>query len=274
MKAHLPSVSVVVSTLVAVLGASAPALACETDNDCAGGKTCRAGECTMPKGEGDKAGLERPGTLIVGAERVFGWATVDSTVKSKNADPVVETTSSQSNSGFLASSSTSALTVARMAFDYHAGSGVTLGGALGYATGSGESDTKVGSLSSHEEAPKSSAFVFAPRIGWLTMSGVVGFWARAGLTYFSTKQESTSGAELTHTTIEGSGTSAQLEPALLLAPIEHVLFSFGAHANFALGGSSKSESTSRAPGSSTSSSFEFDSKVGSYGVSAGVHTWF
>lgn len=225
----------------------------------------------MPSANNEATGVERTGTFILGAERLFGYAATTSTVESKGIDPAVKTTTTHSNLGLLVTNATSALTVPRIAFDINVFSGVTLGGAFGYASSSGEAESKVGQSTVKDDGPKARAVVFAPRLGWLTMSGMTGFWGRAGFTYFSSSEESsTSGTTPTKTEVTGSGLSAQLEPSLLIAPIDHVVFSVGLHLNIPLSGSV----TVKQIGTTAADTTEFDAKLTSYGVTAGLHTWF
>jgi hypothetical protein len=263
-----------VAPFVLLLGLAAArrASACDSDNDCAGGKTCTGGECRMPASSNEPTGVERPNTLIVGAEHLFGYAVTTSTAKSKDSEPPVTATTTQSHFGLLVTNATSALNVPRIAFDLNAAYGITVGGAIGYASSSRETETEVGGGKSKSEGPTASAMLVAPRVGYLTMSGNVGFWGKVGLTYFSSTDKATAGGTAVGTTtIEttGTGLSAQIEPTLMLAPIDHVMLSVGLHLNVPLSGSVTTKQSG-----ATSSSAEFDTKLSSYGLTTGLHVWF
>ena len=230
--------------------------------------------CRMPSASSEPTGVERPGTLILGAEHLFGLAVTTSTVKSKDADPPITTESTQSQFGLFVSNATSALSVPRLALDYNVALNVTIGGAFGYASTSSETTTELGGVKASGDGPTSTAVLFAPRVGYLTMSGTVGFWGKVGFSYFSATDKSTSTSSSGSTTITNettaTGFSAAIEPTLMIAPIDHVMLSIGLNLNLPLSGSV----TAKQSGGATSSSVEYESKLTSYGATAGLHAWF
>lgn len=249
-----------VLALLAIVFVSAPASrasACEEDSDCPGAKTCVSGECRQPPGGGERIGAERTGTVIVSAERLFGYTSTSSTTESKSSDVTATTTTSAFS--VLFSDGGSAVTVPRVAVDVNVYSGLTLGGAAGYLSSTRATETNVGK----GDGPEWNAWVLAPRLGWLTTSGRAGFWGRAGITYFGSK-ETAPAAE-----VKASGVSAQFEPTLLIAPVDHVMFSLALHFNVPLAGSVTSTET----GTSVIRT-EYDAKLSSFGATAGLHAWF
>lgn len=238
-------------TIFLVTSPATRALACESDDDCAGSDTCTDGECRSPANK-ERVGVARTGAFIVSAERLFGYASTTSSLESKSTGE--ESTSTTRTFGLLLTTASNALTLPRLAVDFNVYSGLTLGGAIGYATRSRGDES---------DAPESNAFLFAPRVGWLTTSGKAGFWARAGVTYFSTSDKS---GGSTGTEINSSGLSAQIEPALLVTPLAHVMFSLAAHLNIPLNGSLRVNQA----GTTTS----YKAELWSAGATVGLHAWF
>jgi hypothetical protein len=100
----------------------------------------------------------------------------------------------------------------RLAFDYFVIDGLSVGGSLGYASGSDDSEDF---LSQPPAATPSdySAFVFAPRAGYVFMfSDVAGIWPRGGFTYHTFGVDEAFGE---------SGLALTVEAMFVLTPVQH-----------------------------------------------------
>lgn len=258
------------SACLAIVLFAARALACETDAQCEGKLVCRSGACV--DGGEPGAGLSKPGTYIMSAERLFGL--VSSTVDAENSGSTPRVTSKDSATqfGLLLSNAGNILVVPRVALDASVGYGITLGGAVGYASVSREGEatatTAAASVKTVTNGPKTSGFVITPRVGWLSMFGSIGIWLRGGISYWSTSSTSEVATATGKETqkIDASGVAATIEPTLLYVPIEHTALSFSALADIPLSG------TSTATFSGTKQ--EASAKLRNLGATVGLHLWF
>ena len=72
----------------------------------------------------------------------------------------------------------------RLSFDYFIVDGVSVGGSLGYASGSDDTEDFADQETPVSTPSDYSSFIFAPRGGYAFMfSETVGIWPRGGLTY-------------------------------------------------------------------------------------------
>lgn len=168
------------SALVLTAGLSAPALA-------------------------DAQELGSKGDAIFSVERLMG---ITGTHRSTEGPPDVDLDWTSLSFGWRAAPDTSPFDVARFAFDYLVIDHLSIGGSLGYA-----------SVALDEPSIDASAFLLAPRVGYLYSLGrVVALWPRGGLTYHS------------YSVDEGpseSGLALTLECPFTFAPTRHFAFHVG-----------------------------------------------
>ena len=115
--------------------------------------------------------------------------------------------------------------VPRFAFDIFVIDGLSVGGALGFASMSDENQAGT--------EFDASEFIFAPRVGYVWMfSEVVGFWLRGGFTYHS--------ASLDGGVIFGQGDeygfAFTADPTFVFSPVQHLAFLAGINADLDLMG--------------------------------------
>lgn len=255
---------------LAIVLFAARGLACETDAQCAGKLVCRSGACVDDSDPG--AGLAKPGTFVLSGERLFGLVSSTVDVETSGSTPGVTSKDSTTQFGLLLSNGGNILVVPRVALDTALGSGVTLGGAVGYASMTRESAattyTATSSVETQTNGPKTSGFVLAPRVGWLSMFGSVGVWLRGGFSYWktsSTNEVATATGKETQE-MDASGIAATIEPTLLYVPIEHTAMSLSALADLPLSGASTA--------SFSGTKQEASAKLRNLGATVGLHVWF
>lgn len=139
------------------------------------------------------------GTLIIAAERVFGFSS--STAKVGDGPTTRDT-----QYGFLWSNPASVYQTARMGIDYMMIDNVTVGGSLGVA----HSSTKA-----EDGATNSSTnLLVAPRVGYLFGgSGVLSFWARVGPSFWRVAGSGD---------VSAWGLAVNFEPTLIVSPYPHL----------------------------------------------------
>jgi hypothetical protein len=157
--------------------------------------------------------------------------------------------------------------VPRIALDGMFNSGLTLGGSLSYIVTSGKNESTLGGIKSSVDAPTSSIFILAPRIGvMMPASPTVGVWLRGGITRISVSTDSPlfdpqTGAPLTGTvTSTTTLVDLTLDPQLVISPVPHVGITLGVALDIGVSG------TSEISGSSVTG----DIKSSSYGVTGGL----
>jgi hypothetical protein len=134
----------------------------------------------------------------------------------------------------------------RFAFDYLVAEHFSIGGSLGYAS------------LDYDNSPDGSAFIVAPRVGYLYSFGrVVGIWPRAGLTYHAITIDGGGG-------FTDKGFALNLECPFTFSPATHFAFHVGPTFDIDMFGSRKPNG-----GPDT-----FDSKYRTIGLNAGLLGWF
>jgi hypothetical protein len=204
-------------------------------------------------------------SLMISADRLFGVANSKTSMETTNAENSV----SRTNVSLLASSPESAYSIPRLAVDVTLLGGLTLGGAVGFATGSSSVKSTAGTASTEVDGPDVTSYLLAPRVGWvLPLGGLAGLWLRGGVTYFRSKSKS----DTTIVNVPGSnstitsGFSANLEPTLTLMPADSFGFAISLVADLPLTGSQTSE---RVRGSVTTTT-DNDVSVRNIGIMVGV----
>jgi len=165
--------------------------------------------------------------------------------------------------GFIAQGeATSPYSVPRLALDYFVADGVSLGGSIGYATSSSETETSAGGATVTTEGDPTTAFLFSLRGGYAHMfSQSAGIWPRLGFTYYNLGTEDADGTgEFTV-----SGFALGLEVQFVLSPVEHFAFTVGPSFDVGLGGSSEV--------SNGGTSTETDMTITDIAITVGVLGW-
>ncbi len=280
----VPTLFAALSFLFAVSPASAST--CDSDAECPGSELCQAGACVLPEAgssvrSSNEHSLERAGTFLLGAERLFGISFTTSSAETR--DGSIEVEDSRTHIGLLLSNG-GVYAIPRVGLDYGVGAGFTLGGSLGYASSDGKTETKLetratGATSTTEHGPETSALLFAPRVGWLSVSGRIGVWLRGGITYWSTESEQdlSGGGKVT---TSANGVALSVDPTLLILPIDHVALTVSVTLDAPLSGTTKTERREPAPSgppygqAPEVTTSELETKLLAYGAMTGLLVWF
>jgi hypothetical protein len=176
------------------------------------------------------------GKFMISAERLFGLSFTHETIATNNGD---RSTNQTQFSLLYSSGATSVHMTPRLAFDFLPIDGLTLGGAVGVGTGKLDSSrTNNAGATVDTEGPTTTWFVISPRVGYaLGLSQLAGLWLRGGVTYYYANSDFPGGNTSTRTT----GLSFDLDPTLVLSPLEHLGFTLGFQINLPLTGSTTSE---------------------------------
>lgn len=211
------------------------------------------------------------GQLILSGERLFGFSYSTTTTESSGTK-ATESTTALSLMWPGPSLGPTPYEIARAAFDVVVGSGVTLGGSIGFATFSGSTKTEAGGQSQTRDDPTLTLFALAPRVGYvLPLSDTFAFWPRVGITYYSirasTELTAAGVTSTTKTTTDGVG--LDLEPAFVYTPVSHFGILIGPAADIALSGKQSVEVSSR-----PSNVPDTKEKFNSFGVHLGLLGYF
>lgn len=142
-------------------------------------------------------------------------------------------------------------TVPRLAFDYAVINHLTVGGTIKIAFGltgkntQESTNTNAPTTTSEIDAPKSTIFGIAPRVGYaIDFTDLIAFWPRVGFSYdsVSTKEEIRAGQNTTTIKTHDSVFSLNVEPMFVLAPFRNVFFMAGPVLDVSLTGSRTVES--------------------------------
>ena len=204
------------------------------------------------------------GDIAVGAERLFGFASVSATatVDAGNGQTAEATESTSSFTLLGQGSPLPAFMLPRVGFDAFVTEGLSLGGFLLFGTRSSKRELG-GSVQATRasDGPTETLVVLGPRIGYAAMfSDTVGLWPRGGITYVSDSAED--GVDRASVTM----TELTLEALLIVVPVEHVGFTVGPIVEVGLGGETEI--------SGTSGSQKMDTTAGAFGIQAGLLAYF
>jgi len=146
--------------------------------------------------------------------------------------------------------------IPRVSADYFLSDLISLGGSLGYYSSSGDLKAKANGTSITDESlPDVSGYAIAPRVGFMfPLSDSIGFWGRAGLTYY-------------HQTVDPDGPGESndsieqlnLEPMFFFGLVDHFGIVAGGVLDLGLGGTH--EETNQP---------DVDIKWTNYGITAGL----
>jgi hypothetical protein len=156
--------------------------------------------------------------VALSLERGFGLSYYSESEEQMDVTQTNSTTNLGLGLGFALDSPS----IVRVGVDYIMVGGLSLGGALGYASISRSSEVEGGGVSAESDGPTFSALVLGPRVGYvLPLTDSLDLWPRGGITYDSLTTESTTidlmGGE---TTVESSTSDVFLTvevPLLVLA---------------------------------------------------------
>jgi hypothetical protein len=142
----------------------------------------------------------------------------------------------------------SPFTVPRLGFDYFVIDSLSIGGSIAYADYSIDPDGP-------PEA-EGSAFIFAPRVGYVWMfSDVIGFWLRGGFTYHSYDDDGVFG-------LDEHGFAFTADPMFVITPTAHFGFVLGPVIDFTISGE-------RETGAG-----DVDRNYANFGIAMGPMGWF
>jgi hypothetical protein len=209
------------------------------------------------------------GTLVIGAERLFGFSSNRSTLYTPNG----ERSTNHTDFGLLWGSTTNLYMIPRVGADFAIIDSLTVGAAVGFFA-SEQDDTAVeGGTTVDADGPTSTRFLIAPRVGWVHgFTGRLGVWLRGGFTYFydSTSRERIMRNMMTVRSERSTGLSVNLEPALTVALADHFGFSAGLALDVPLTGSLTAEVETPTTVTSTS----IDQSVRNLAVALALVGWF
>lgn len=215
----------------------------------------------------------KAGGFIIAADRVVGFTSTktkaEGDVQVGNVSTRYESETSSTQFDFLVKGSAADPFVApRLAFDYFVIDGLSLGGAIGYSSGSFDGDETINNNNRDLDEVDTSLFVVSPRVGYAAMfTPVVGIWPRGGFTYWSATQDTNRPGNQADSKFEASGLAFTAEFMLVIAPVEHGAFLVGPTVDFPLTGSAKDEN-----GNATTDLDEL--KIRTIGLQASVGVWF
>lgn len=234
----------------------------------------------------DAKGFGNKGQLILSADRLmplFSW-TSTSVEFTDNANVKHKETNSGTSMSFLWGNDRDVAfkvhTVPRVGFDFTIIDRLTLGGSVAVAFGLGGSTTTTttapngNSVEQKADSPNTTVVGVQPRVGYILPIGdVLALWLRGGFAFYSvsskTSDTNNQGVEITQ---KDSGTlfSLDLDPQLMIVPMEHFFINVGPLINFPLAGS-LDHTTS---GGGTTVTTSNDLTQWHIGISAGLGGWF
>jgi hypothetical protein len=190
--------------------------------------------------------LGNKGDVVFSAERMMGIVGTKRSVETNLGDLNNDWTSI--SFGWRATPETSPFDVPRLGFDYLVIDHLSLGGSLGYLS------------LDPDDGGELSAFIFAPRIGYLYSFGrVVGIWPRGGFSYHTLSVEG--GGRF-----EERGFALNLECPFTFSPASHFAFHVGPTFDIDMFGSRTVH-----PGNVE---VKGDLTYRAFGVNAGLLGWF
>jgi hypothetical protein len=186
------------------------------------------------------------GTAAFSGDRLFGmyWGSVELETGAGDA----ETDYSSFGFAWQGPAHVGPYTVPRLAFDYFVIDSLSIGGSIAYATyeidppGPGEGE--------------GSAFIFAPRVGYVWMfSDVIGFWLRGGFTYHSFDDEGIFPSD-------ENGFAFTADPMFVITPTDHFGFVLGPVIDFTISGERETPAG------------DIDVNYANFGIAMGPMGWF
>ena len=171
-----------------------------------------------------KAEFGSQGTAAFSADRLFGFYAATEELEFPAPVGDVETDYSHFGFGWQGLIHGTPYSVPRFAFDYFIIDGLNIGGSIGYAN-----------IEVDPEGPPEgdrSAFIFAPRVGYVWMfSDVIGFWLRGGFTFHSMEDDTGFVDDF-----EESAFALTIDPVFPIFPTDHFGFVVGPVIDFSVTG--------------------------------------
>jgi hypothetical protein len=239
---------------------------------------------------GDAEGFGDKHQLIISADRllpVIGYTHASQTTSQNGID--ITSSNSGVGIGILWSQSLAlsngtipdVQTIPRVAFDYTIIDHLTLGGALALGFGldsknSNESVTNSVKTTAKTDGPSAWAIGFAPRVGYvLPFSEHWAFWPRAGVGIYhvSSHQDAVTNNgnnNNNETTVSDTLLSLDLDPQLVLTPMQHLFLTLGPTVNIPLTGTRSVDTTN----GSQSVSVSNDISLFRIGLNVSIGGWF
>lgn len=253
---HLPRVVALLLAAAGALGASLPATASAQDAN----------------GFGEKS------QLILSVDRLVPLLSYSSqTETSTQNNQTVRTTETGTSAVFLFGGEPNRAvvhTLPRIAFDFVVVRHLTLGGALAAAFGlGGKTETEEGNVTQSRDAPRTTVFGFAPRVGYvLPLGHNFAFWPRGGFAFYSVSAKRTDLNKNNDVTVTASDTlwSLDLDPQFAWVPVEHFFVHFGPILNIPLTGSRSIEFVNGGRSVETKDNLS----VFHFGLNASLGGWF
>ncbi len=218
----------------------------------------------------DTGGLAGKGSFFISAERVFGLQIHSATTEQTVGTNTTKNTESHTDFGLLVGNPAAGpYNIPQLGFDFAVIDGLTVGGAIGFWTGSSKNKSEGGGTTVERDGPSFTAFKIAPRVGYIIgLNDSMGIWLRGGFTFFTlgSSSENTTGGVTTKSTNSQNGFALNLEPGFVLMVNPH--FGFGANINVDIPLSGKLK-TERNTGASTTST-EIDDKELNFGLTFGL----
>jgi hypothetical protein len=209
----------------------------------------------------EPAALGQKGHVAISAERLFGFIRADTTTTTGGMDRT-----SHINSLSVLGGSLGLFTLyaqPRVAFDFFAAEGFSLGASASYFRLSQSTDVPAGQAVS---SPVLSGYVLAPRVGYAhALARTVSIWPRLGFTlaHIGTDTTTTINGMTTSTTSGTNVYAITIEAPFVFAVASHLFLSVAPTLDLGLGGST---SNTGLAGTTTST----DSKETDYGVLCGL----
>jgi len=189
------------------------------------------------------------GQVILSGERMFGLSFPREMME--DGATGTKTTDSRTNIALLWPSlpvlTLEPYGIPRAAVDFSVASGFTVGGSIGFFSGTGSTkrEPAAGGVSVETDDPTVTMFTFAPRVGYaLPLAPQFAFWPRAGVTYYNIGVSSTNTANppvTNKTTLSGFG--IDLEPMFVFTPVPHFGITASPVVDIPVSGTSHSERT-------------------------------
>jgi hypothetical protein len=215
------------------------------------------------------ADFGRKGQFVISGERLFGLVLASSSSTQTINNVEVETTVSYTTFNLLMNPSRfTTYAIPRIGFDYLVIDRLTVGGSLGFVSGSGEIERKAGGVSESEDTGPTSLFLLAPRVGFAFMfTPILGIWPRGGLTFLAGGSEDEDGYPKT----SSSRWALTLEVPFVIAPVPHVGFTFAPTLDLGLAGSDEVTTIDNMGVETTT---EVDVTATDFGIQAGMFVYF
>jgi hypothetical protein len=190
------------------------------------------------------------GQIVLSADRLFGLSF--SSISTEPGTGGGKTTDSRTSIALLwpplTAVSYSPYQIPHASLDFIVPGGLSVGGSLGFISGSGTRKTEAanGGASVERDDPSITILTFAPRVGYaLGLAPSIVFWPRGGITFYSIKQDSTTTLGMQSVTTKNtiSGLGLNLEANVVLMVAEHFGIIGGPVLDIPLSGTSSTEVT-------------------------------